>query len=135
MSKLNFFPAVFLIFVLSVGVSGCVAPIILAVSAGAAGAVGGYSVSRDTFEGITGRGQDEIWEAATRVASIMGSLDDNDRKRGEMISRINGAKVTIVIMPVNLTNTKLRIKARKGIFPCIGIAQEVYAKIINQLEQ
>ena len=74
------------------------------------------------------------WEASIRVASIMGEMQDNDRKRGEMAARINGANVQIIIIPINLTNTKLRIKARKGIFPRIAVAQEVYAKIINQLE-
>ncbi len=121
-----------LICILCVPIAGCAVPIILAVSAGA---VGGYAVSRDTFEGITAQGQDEIWEAAYRVASIMGTVDDNDRKRGEIVGRINGATVMITVFPINMTNTKLRIKARKGIFPRIGIAQEVYAKILNQAEQ
>ena len=118
--------------VFAVWMCGC-APLIVA--AVGAGAVGGYSVSRDTFEGITNRSQDEIWEAAYRVVSIMGSPEDNDRKQGVMSARINSARVTVSIMPVNLTTTKLRIKARQGIFPRIGTAQEVYAKIINQLEQ
>ncbi len=114
------------------GASGCAVPVI---AAAGAGIVGGYALGRDTFEGITARGQDEIWEAAFRVISIMGSTEDNDRKQGVMSARINGARVTVTIIPVNLTTTKLRIKARQGIFPRIGIAQEVYAKIINQLEQ
>jgi hypothetical protein len=52
-----------------------------------------------------------------------------------MAARINGAMVHIIVFPVNLTTTKLRVKARKGIFPSIGVAQDVYAKIINQLDQ
>ncbi|MBI4309908.1 MAG: hypothetical protein HY591_06215 [Candidatus Omnitrophica bacterium] len=121
-----------LVLMLSFSFAGCAAPIILAIGAGA---VGGYAVSRDTFEGTTAKGQDEIWEAAYRVVSIMGSPEDNDRKRGEMTARINGVNVTVTIMPVNLTTTKLRIKARKWIFPRIGVAQEVYAKIMNQTEE
>ena len=121
-----------LAFIFLFSFAGCAAPIILAVGAGA---IGGYAISRDTFEGITAKGQDEIWEAAYRVVSIMGSAEDNDRKRGEMTARINGVTVSIIIMPINLTTTKLRIKARKGIFPRIGVAQEVYAKIMNQVEQ
>jgi len=132
LNKSRPFAGIVLALILSFGVTGCAIPIILAVGVGA---VGGYSVSRDTFEGTTAKGQDEIWEAATRVASIMGALDDNDRKRGEMTARISGAKVTIIIMPVNLTTTRLRIKARKGIFPAISVAQDVYAKIMNQTEQ
>lgn len=110
--------------------SGCV-PLIIA----GAGAVGGYAVSRDTFEGTTARGQEELTEAASRVGSIMGTIIDNDRRRGELYARIQGANVYITVVPINMTTTKLRVKARKGIFPQIGIAQEVYTKIMNQLEQ
>ncbi len=110
--------------------AGCAVPIVLAV-----GAVSGYSVSRDTFEGATSRSQDELWDASMKVVSIMGSIEDNDRKRGEIAARVSGVAVNITIVPVNLTTTKLRIKARKGIFPRIGVAQEVYTKIMNQLEQ
>jgi hypothetical protein len=123
--------AMALVLILSVSAAGCAVPIILAVGAGA---VGGYAASRDTFEGVTAKGQDELWDASTKVASIMGQLDDSNRNRGEILARINGATVQIAIIPINLTNTKLRIKARKGIFPRIAVAQEVYAKIMNQLE-
>ncbi len=118
--------------VISIGVSGCAAGIMVAVGAGA---VGGYAVSRDSVEGVSAKSQDELWDAAQRVASIMGNIDDSDRRRSQIAARINGANVDITILPVNLTNTKLRIKARKGIFPSIGVAQEVYAKILNQLEE
>ena len=111
--------------------SGCAAIFLAA----GAGAVGGYAVSRDTFEGITAKSQDEIWESAKRVMSIMGSLDEDNRRSGQMISRINGATVVMTLAPVNLTTTKIRIKARKWIFPRIGTAQEVYTKVINQLEE
>lgn len=120
----------FLVLVLVVSAAGCAAPLLFI----GAGAVGGYAVSRDAFEGITAKGQEEIWDAAYKVASIMGTIEEDNRHSGQMIARINGVRVTITLMPVNLTTTKLRIKARKGIFPRIGIAQEVYAKINTQLE-
>ena len=111
--------------------TGCAA---LFLAAGA-GAVGGYAVSRDTFEGVTAKSQEEIWDAAKRVMSIMGSVEEDNRHSGQMIARVSGATVTLTLVPVNLTTTKIRIKARKGIFPRIGTAQEVYTKIINQLEE
>ncbi|MBI3602062.1 MAG: hypothetical protein HY209_04120 [Candidatus Omnitrophica bacterium] len=117
---------------LAVFLAGCVPMVLVAVGAGA---VGGYAVSRDTFEGMSSKGQDELWDAMGHVASIMGTINESDRKKGEMIATINGARVTIDIIPVNLTTTKLRIKARKGIFPRIAVAQDVYTKIIHQLEQ
>jgi hypothetical protein len=121
-----------LVVTLCTGFTGCVAAPLLLLGAGA---LGGYAVSRDTFEGTLAKSQDEIWDASIRVASIMGTMDQNDRRRGEISSRIAGDTVTIVVIPLNMTTTKLRIKARKGIFPRIGTAQEVYAKILNQLDQ
>ena len=110
--------------------SGCIA-----VVAGGVGAVGGYALSRDTFEGVTGKGQEEIWEAARKVLSIMGTIsEDRSSKQGQMDAIIYGAKVTVTVVQVNLTTSKLRVKARRNIFPRIGLAQEVYTKIINQLE-
>ncbi len=111
--------------------TGCVAaPIILV----GAGAVGGYAISRDTFEGNTNKSQDELWDSANKVLSIMGSIDHSDRKRDELDGHVNGATVWITVIPVNASTTKLRIKARKNLLPAIGIAQDVYAKIINLTE-
>lgn len=122
----------FLSCILVASLTGCVPLILVAVGAGA---VGGYSVSRDTFEGISAKGQDEIWDAATQVITIMGETKDSDRKGGSITAMITGAKVTISVVPLSLTATKIRVKARKGIFPRIAIAQDVYAKIMRQLEQ
>ena len=112
--------------------AGCVAPIILAVGAGA---VGGYAVSRDTFEGVTVKSQDEIWDAAHKVLTIMGTLEEDNRRIGQMTARVSDARVTVTTVSISLTTTKIRIKARRGIFPRIGTAQDVYTKIINQLEE
>lgn len=112
--------------------AGCVPLVLVAVGAGA---VGGYAVSRDTFEGVSSKAQDEIWDAANHVLSIMGEVKDSDRKGGTIMAMVSGAKVTVSVIPVSLTATKLRVKARKGIFPRIAIAQDVYAKVIHQLEQ
>jgi hypothetical protein len=120
----------FVLFVVLIAFSsGCIA-----IVAGGVGAVGGYALSRDTFEGMTSQGQDEIWDAAQKVASIMGTVTEERRKQGELYATVQGANVTITIIPVNLTTTKLRVKARKTMFPRIGIAQEVFTKIIAQLE-
>jgi hypothetical protein len=112
--------------------AGCVPLVLVAVGAGA---VGGYAVSRDTFEGISSKGQDELWEAANHVLGIMGEVKESDRKGGTVLARVMGVNVTLNVIPVSLTATKLRVKARKGIFPRIAVAQDVYSKIIQQLEQ
>jgi hypothetical protein len=112
--------------------AGCVPMVLVAVGAGA---VGGYAVSRDTFEGVSAKSQDELWDAANHVLSIMGEVKDSDRKGGSIFAIVSGSKITVSVLPVSLTATKLRVKARKAIFPRIATAQDVYAKIMHQLEQ
>ena len=115
-----------------VGFTGCVAaPIVLI----GAGAVGGYAISRDTFEGNTNKTQEELWDASNKILAIMGSVESSDRKRDELSGHVNGATVWITVVPVNSSTTKLRIKARKNLLPAIGIAQDVYAKVLSQIEQ
>ena len=125
-----FFLKTMLFFVLTAFTSGCVVLV-----AGGVGAVGGYALSRDTFEGVSAKGQDEIWDAATKVTSIMGTISESKRKNGEIFANINGVNVVVTIIQVNLTTTRLRVKARKGIFPRIAVAQDVYTKVMNQLEE
>ncbi len=121
-----------LTFLLIIGFTGCVAAPIMLIGAGA---VGGYAISRDTFEGNTSKSQEELWDAANKILAIMGSIEVSDRKRDELSGHVNGATVWITVVPVNSSTTKLRIKARKNLLPAIGIAQDVYAKIISQIEQ
>jgi len=109
--------------------SGCVFLVV-----GGVGAVGGYAVTRDTFEGVSSKGQEELLSAAHKVLSIMGTITDERPKDGEIIATVEGNHVTVDVIQINLTTSKLRVKARKMIFPRVGIAQEVYTKIMNQLE-
>jgi len=110
--------------------SGCLFLVV-----GGAGAVGGYAVTRDTFEGVSSKGQDELMASAHKVLSIMGTLIADNPKDGEMEATVNGAHVTVQVIQINMTTCKLRVKARQMIFPRVGIAQEIYTKIMAQLEQ
>ena len=110
--------------------SGCVWLIV-----GGVGAVGGYAVTQDTFEGISSKGQEELITAAHKVLSIMGSITEERPKDGEIKALVYGNNVTVVVVQINLTTSKLRVKARKDLFPSRGVAQEVYTKIMNQMEQ
>ncbi len=64
----------------------------------------------------------------------MGTITDERPKDGEIKATVNGNRVTVDIIQINLTTSKLRVKARNAIFPRIGAAQEVYTKIMNQME-
>jgi hypothetical protein len=110
--------------------SGCVFLVI-----GGVGAVGGYAISRDTFEGVSSKGQEELMASAHKVLSIMGTITDERPKDGEIIATVYGNHVVVDVIQINLTTSKLRVKARNTIFPRIAVAQEVYTKIMNQLEQ
>ncbi len=102
---------------------------------GTVGAVGGYAISRDAFEGVSSKGQEELFSAAHKVLSIMGVITDERPKDGEILATVDGNHVIVDVIQINLTTSKLRVKARNAIFPRVGVAQEVYTKIMNQLEQ
>lgn len=111
------------------GFTGCT-PIVFV-----AGAVGGYAISRDTFEGVSAHALDELWDASNKVVSIMGTISDSDKSKYQIIGRVNGTDIVLTLYPVNLTTTKIRIKARRLMLPRVSVAQEVYTKIMNQLER
>ncbi len=127
--SLKFFQILLVAF-LCVFSGGCVFLVV-----GGAGAVGGYAVSRDTFEGVSSKGQGELLASAHKVLSIMGTIKDERPKDGEIVATVYGNHVVVDVIQINLTTSKLRVKARYAIFPRIGIAQEVYTKIMNQLEE
>jgi len=101
---------------------------------GGAGAVGGYAVTRDTFEGVSSKGQEELLTAAHKVLAIMGTITDERPKDGEIVATVYGNHVVVDVIQINLTTSKLRVKARKNLLPSIGVAQDIYTKIMNQLE-
>jgi hypothetical protein len=101
---------------------------------GGVGAVGGYAATRDTFEGTSSKGQEEMMTSAHKVLAIMGTISDENTKDGEIVATVNGAHVVVDVIQINLTTSKLRVKARKDLFPSLSIAQDVYTKIMNQLE-
>jgi hypothetical protein len=123
-SKLILFAAFLCIFS-----SGCIFLVV-----GGAGAVGGYALTRDTFEGVSGKGQEELVDAAHKVLSIMGTITDERPKDGEIVATVYGNHVIVDVIQINLTTSKRRVKARKDLLPSIGVAQEIYTKIMNQLE-
>ena len=112
--------------------SGCVSAYLIV---GGIGVLGGYVVSPDTVEGIVAYEQDEVWDVAHEVISIMGTISDGKQAGGIIIARVNGAKVTVTLVSVGKTSTKITIKARKGFFPKIALAQDVYTKIITRLNE
>ena len=111
--------------------SGCVYMII-----GGFGALGGYVVSPDTVEGlITDKEQSDVWDAAVNVISIMGIISEKSEAGGMIVAKIQNCKVTVTLFQMSKATVRLTVKARKSFFPRIRVAQEVYVKIVNELNQ
>ncbi len=102
---------------------------------GGVGAAAGYAAGRDTFEGVTSKGQEELLTAAHKVLVIMGTITEERPKEGVIVATVYGNHVVVEVIQINLTTSKLRVKARKDLLPSIGVAQDVYTKIMSQLEQ
>ena len=116
---------------LSFSVSSCVYLII-----GGVGALGGYVASPDTFEGmLMDKEQSAVWQAASDVISIMGIISEKSEPGGIIVAKIQNAKVTVTIFQMSKSTVRLTVKARKAFFPRIKLAQEVYVKIVNELNQ
>jgi hypothetical protein len=115
---------------LACSTSGCV---MLAV--GAAGVVGGYVISPDTVEGSIGRSMEETWTSVKEITGIMGHVVEENNAQGVLVAEIASARVTVTLISVNSTTTKITVKARKAFMPKIDLAQDVYIKIVNSFDR
>ncbi|QAT16476.1 hypothetical protein BU251_01390 [Candidatus Velamenicoccus archaeovorus] len=114
--------------VLTVFLNGCVWLIV-----GGVGAVGGYTVTRDTIQGEYDVKFDDAWRAAQSVCSILGTVGNRDSSAGTVEATIDRAKVRVQIFQITPESIRLKVKARRGIFPRLGMAQNVFVKIVQQL--
>jgi hypothetical protein len=109
---------------------GCVFVVV-----GAAGAIGGYAISRDSFEGVTSKTPEELLSAAHKVLGIMGNITNEEPKSGRIDATVYGNHVTVYVIEINMNTTRLRVRARRALLPSAGVAQDIYTKIVNQLEK
>ena len=110
--------------------SGCVYLVV-----GGIGAVGGYIVSPDTVEGITSNDVALVWDTAIETTSVMGLINESEESGGIILASIHGAKITITIVSLSVSTTKLTVKARKSFLPRISLAQDVFVKIMSRVEE
>lgn len=110
--------------------SGCIYLVV-----GGIGAVGGYIVSPDTVEGLSGSDADYVWDSARETVAIMGLINEEDKAGGIILADVNGAKVTVTIAAVGKDSTKVTVKARKAYLPRISLAQDIFVKIMNRIEE
>lgn len=110
--------------------SGCVYLVV-----GGIGALGGYVVSPDTVEGITTNDEGSVWQTATEVIAIMGTVKESSEEAGIILAAVNGANVRITVQSMDGGTCKVRVKARKYLFPKISTAQDVFVKIMSTLKE
>ena len=109
--------------------SGCVYLVV-----GGIGAVGGYIVSPDTVEGITNSDVAYVWETAIETVSVMGLITESEEASGMILASIHGTKLTITVVSLSVSTTKVTVKARKAFLPRISLAQDVFVKIMSRVE-
>ena len=116
--------------VFSLTASGCVYLVV-----GSIGALGGYIISPDTVEGIVHTDEKELWDKANSVLAIMGSIEEVNEEGGVILAKVAGAKVSVVMLPYDKDSMKIRVKARKAFLPKISTAQDVYVKIMSEVNE
>lgn len=102
---------------------------------GSVGVVGGYVISPDTVEGLTENPFDDVWDTAVDIVSVMGTISEQSREVGILIAKIQGTKVTLTITSITKTTTKLNVKGRKAFLPKVSVAQDVFVKVMSQLNE
>lgn len=110
--------------------NGCVYLVV-----GGVGALGGYVVSPDTVEGLTENDKLAVWDSAVEILSVMGTIQDQSEDAGTLVAKVSGSKITITVSSLNDTTTKLSVKSRKSFLPKISTAQDVFVKIMSDLNE
>jgi hypothetical protein len=108
--------------------SGCIF-----IVAGSVGAVGGYAITRDTIQGEYDANYSRAWKSALEVSSILGRVTTKNTTKGVIEAEVDKAKIKIEITQLTPEAIRLKVKARKGIFPRLGTAEKVFVKIVQQL--
>ena len=108
--------------------AGC-APLVVGA---AVGAVGGYAATRDTIQGDSDRPYESLWNAAVKVAEIRGKIRREDANSGTIQVDVESSLVWIRLIKLTRATTRIRISARKYIFPNLALAQDLYVKIIEE---
>lgn len=116
------------LFVTLLNLSGCIFII-----AGTVGAVGGYAVTRDTIQGEYDARFDDAWKSALETCNTLGYMTIKDKYKGTIEANVERAKVRVEITQLTQEAIRVKVKARKGIFPRMGTAEKVFVSIAQKL--
>ncbi len=123
----NPFLSLILACVVIVNISGCL-PLIVG---GAVGAVGGYAASRDTIQGDADKSYERVWSAALMVSRIRGAIKQEDNLSGYIELNVDSSRVWIKLVRLTQATVRLRVSARKHHLPNLGLAQDIFLKIME----
>jgi len=115
---------------LSCSCLGCL-PLVLG---GAAGALGAYAVTKDTIQGETDKPYDNLWNAAVTVSRIRGTIKNEDSLKGTIELEVESGHIWISLTRLTRATTRLKIAARKYHLPDLGLAQEIFVKIMEEVK-
>jgi hypothetical protein len=107
---------------------GCV-PLVIGT---AAGALGGYAVSKDTIQGETDKSYESLWNSALTVSRIRGSIKQENLKSGYIELWAGSSHVWINLVRLTRSTTRLRVSARRYHLPNMDLAQEIFVKIMEE---
>jgi len=124
MRKICFLVLTLLLFL---NITGCVF-----VVGGAAGAVGAYAVSRDAVQGETDKPYELMWSSAVTVSRIRGIIKKEDSLKGNLELASGSSRIWIYLVRITDATTQLKVAARTHHFPDLGLAQDIFVKIMEE---
>ncbi|MFA5114848.1 MAG: DUF3568 family protein [Candidatus Omnitrophota bacterium] len=110
-----------------ISTSGCAALIV----GGAAGALGGYAISKDTIQSDTDTPYERIWDSALEVARMRGVIEEEDAPRGYLKAKIDNSEVWIRLARLTRATTRIRVSARRYHLPNLGLAEDLFVRIME----
>jgi hypothetical protein len=112
---------------ISLLLSGCT-PFLLA-----AGAVGGYAVSKDSVTVDLDRPLEQVWKAAVEETKKLGTLKKEDRNEGRLEALISRTDVVVTVESLTPSTVRVVVRARKHLLPKIQVAQRLATAIIRRV--
>ena len=98
------------------------------------GVAGGYAISKDSVRNQFDLSKGHVFQQSVAVIEDMGLITTQDEQRGIIKAKVEDANVIITVKPLTKKTVELKIKARNDLMmPKIGIAQDVYNRIVENL--
>lgn len=116
--------------VLCLSSAGCLSvPLVIGA---AAGGLGAYAVSKDTIEGDTDIPYESLWDAATELSKVRGTVKIQDYSKGSIEFEAKPSKVWMRFTRLTQATTRVRVSSRKYHLPNLEMAQDIYVRLLER---